>query len=578
MTRYGSDLVVDLLRGFGMEYAAINPGATFRGLHDSLVNYGGNERPEIILCCHEEISVAIAHGYAKAAGKPMVVGLHDLVGLQHASMAIFNAWCDRVPVLLLGGAGPMAVEQRRPWIDWIHTGLVQGQLVRDYVKWDDQPSSMPSMTEALLRAHRIAVTEPQGPVYIALDAALQESLVPADTPLPEIARYALPERLQGNPSALDAAVGLLAHAERPVILAERLGRHPGAFDALRELAELLACPVVDLYSHGRPNLANTHPLDLTAAKNDLLREADVILSLDVIDLYGALAETNPATREPSMIVGEGTKVIHITLDDLAVRSWVADYQRLVPVEIHIIADTALAVPALVERLRSRAGSGDERAARFHRLKAAHDASREEGWRQARSRWDDMPISPARLAAEVWESIKTESWVLANGALGGWPRRLWEWTRHDAYLGFSGGAGLGYGLGASIGAALAHRRTGRIVVDLQSDGDFLYTPSALWTAAHHQIPLLVVMCNNRSYGNDEVHQELVARARNRPVENRVVGIRLERPPVDFAGLARSLGVHGEGPIEVPGEIGPALRRALRVIKDQGRPALVDVVIR
>ncbi len=179
---YGSDLVVDVLRALGIEYAVLNPGATFRGLHDSLVNYGGNERPELIQCCHEEIAVAVAHGYAKAAGRPCAAVLHDVVGLQHASMAIFNAWCDRVPVLLLGGTGPMAVERRRPWIDWIHTALVQGTLVRDYVKWDDQPASLASIPEAIVRGYRIAVTEPQGPVYVCLDADLQEA--PIAEPVP----------------------------------------------------------------------------------------------------------------------------------------------------------------------------------------------------------------------------------------------------------------------------------------------------------------------------------------------------------------------------------------------------------
>ena len=190
----------------------------------------------------------------------------------------------------------------------------------------------------------------------------------------------------------------------------------------------------------------------------------------------------------------------------------------------------------------------------------------------------MPIAPARLAHEVWEAIREEDWVLANGTLGGWARTLWEWTKPDQYLGYSGGAGLGYGMGASIGVALAHRGTGRLCVDLQPDGDLLYTPQALWTAAHHRIPLLVVVCSNRSYYNDEVHQELMAQARGRPVENKVIGIRLEEPAVDFAGMARALGMYGEGPIEDPAAIGPALRRAIHVVKEEGLPALVDVVIR
>src|SRR5437016_11831401 len=161
--QYGSDLIVDALRALGIEYAALNPGATFRGLHDSLVNYGGNERPGIIQCCHEEIAVAVAHGYAKAAGKPMAAIVHDVVGLQHASMAIFNAWCDRTPILVMGGTGPMNTSKRRPWIDWIHTALVQGNWVRDFVKWDDQPVGIEAIPSSMMRGYRIAMSDPTGP-------------------------------------------------------------------------------------------------------------------------------------------------------------------------------------------------------------------------------------------------------------------------------------------------------------------------------------------------------------------------------------------------------------------------------
>ncbi len=581
---YGSDLIVDVLRDLGIEYAALNPGATFRGLHDSIVNYGGNRSPELIQCCHEEIAVAVAHGYAKAAGKPMAAIVHDIVGLQHASMAIFNAWCDRVPILVLGGTGPMAVEQRRPWIDWIHTALVQGQAVRDFVKWDDQPASLASIPESLLRAYRIAVTEPAGPVYVCFDAALQEMPLSEEIPVPPVGRYRPPTRLAADDGTLDEAARLLAGAEHPVIVAEYVGRSPEAASALVELAEALAAPVIDLHAHGRFNFPNTHPLDLTGAEGDLLASADVILALDVVDLYGALSRTDRVTRRAAPIASPAAKIITITLADLAVRSWVADIQRITPADVPILADTALAIPALVERLRkalrdrAAARDGDARSTRLAHLRAMHETLRQASRASAERTWDDVPIAPARLAAEVWEAIKSDDWVLAYGALDGWPRRLWDITRPDQYLGYSGGAGLGYGPGAALGAALAHRDDGRLCVALQPDGDLLYTPQALWTAAHHRIPILFIVCNNRTYGNDEVHQELIARARGRPVESRVVGIRLENPPVEMADMARAFGVHGEGPITDPAAIGPALARAVRLVEDQRVPALVDVVIR
>ena len=575
---YGSDLIVAMLRSLGIEYAALNPGATFRGLHDSIVNYGGNRGPELIQCGHEEIAVAMAHGYAKAAGRPMAAIVHDLVGLQHGSMAIFNAWCDRVPLLVLGGTGPMAVERRRPWIDWIHTALVAGQAVRDYVKWDDQPASLASIPEALLRAYRIAVTEPCGPVYVCFDAALQEMRMPEPVPLPEAARYLPPAPLQADDAALDEASALLVAAERPVVIAEYVGRHAGAVTFLIELAECLAAPVIDLYSNGRGNFPNTHPLDLTGAEGELLAASDVVLALDVRDLYGALSRVDRVTRRSEPVVPPTARVVHVTLDDLAIRSWAADYQRVTPVDLPILADTSLVLPALVERLRRVAPDGADRRARRQRLAAKHDALRQAARTNAERAWHDVPISPARLAAEVWEAVKAEDWLLVCSTLGEWPRRLWDWDRPDRYLGYSGGAGLGYGPGASLGAALAHRDDGRLCVALQPDGDLLYTPQALWTAAHHGIPLLMIVCNNRTYGNDEAHQELIARARGRPVENRVIGIRLDDPPVDYAAMARSFGVQGEGPIEAPPEIGPALARAIHRVKVDRQPALIDVVIR
>lgn len=575
---YGSDLIVAMLRRLGIEYAALNPGATFRGLHDSIVNYGGNRGPELIQCGHEEIAVAMAHGYAKAAGRPMAAILHDLVGLQHGSMAIFNAWCDRVPLLVLGGTGPMAVEQRRPWIDWIHTALVAGQAVRDYVKWDDQPASLASIPEALLRAYRIAITEPCGPVYVCFDAALQEMRMTEAIALPDVARYQPPARLQADDAALDEAAALLVAAQRPLIVAEYVGRHPDATASLVELAEALAAPVVDLYEHGRGNFPNTHPLDLTDAAAEVLADADVVLGLDVRDLYGALARVDRATRRVEPIVPPGARIVRVSLDDLAVRSWAADYQRVAPVDLPILADTALVLPALVERVGRLVRDGGDRRARRERLAATHAALRRAARAAAERAWHESPISPARLAADVWEAIKTEDWVLVYGTLDGWPRRLWDWDRPDRYLGYSGGAGLGYGPGASLGAALAHRRDGRLCVAFQPDGDLLYTPQALWTAAHHAIPLLMIVCNNRTYGNDEVHQAVIARARGRPVENRGIGIRLDDPPVDYAAMARSFGVHAEGPIEDPAQIGPALARAIERVKTARGPALIDVVIR
>jgi acetolactate synthase I/II/III large subunit len=575
--QYGSDVIVDLLQTCGIDYAACNPGATFRGLHDSIVNYGGNHLPEMIQCCHEEISVAIAHGYAKATGKPMAALIHNIVGLQHASMAIFNAWCDRVPLLALGATGPMDITQRRPWIDWIHTALVQGNLVRDYVKWDDQPHTLASVPESFLRAYRIAQTDPQGPVYVCYDAGLQEELLRTPIPLPEPQRYAPPAPPQANPEALERAATWLVQAEHPVIIADLLGRHPQAVNSLIQLAELLAIPVID--RGGRFNMPNTHPLNLTDAASEVLATADVVLALDVLDLFGALGQVDKATRLFRPFISEQTRIIHITMGDLSTRSWAADYERLQAVDLPIAADTAVALPALLELCRARLGSPNatHRSARAAHWRARHQELRQQWWQMAHAARPQRPIAVATAVAEIWEVVKREDWVLVNNAVGAWTRRLWDWQQPGCYLGSSGGAGLGYGMGAALGGVLAHRHSGKLCINLQADGDLLYTPSALWTAAHHRLPLLVVMFNNRSYYNSEEHALELAGVRERARERAGIGTRLDDPPVDFAQLARAYGLYGEGPIETPDAIRPALERALRVVQEERTLALVDIVM-
>ena len=579
--RYGSDLVVDLLRAVGIEHIALNPGATFRGLHDSLVNYAEGRRPELILTTHEEIAVALAHGYAKARGTPMAAVVHDIVGLQHASMAIFNAFCDRAPVLVLGGTGPMDATRRRPWIDWIHTALVQGTQVRDYVKLDDQPASIGAIPEAFLRAWRVAQTEPSGPVYLCLDAALQEGALEWAVPMPDVARFRPATPPQADPRVIDEAAHRLVSARFPIILTESLGRHPTMVPALTRLAERLAAPLIDLAgeSQGRPSVPSAHPLDMTEARHAVVGEADVVLALDVSSYLSGLAETDRSTREVRPL-NEEAYLIAISLDDYALRSWAHTFQSLAPIDLPIAADTGLALPALlaaVEDRLTRDPRAAERQARAQRVAARQAALRREWRATLELERSSRPIAPSVLAAEIWEVIRNEDWILANGTGKGWARRLWDWEPARSYGG-SGGAGLGYGLPAALGVTLAHRGRGKLCVNLQADGDLLYVVSALYTASHHRLPLLTVMFNNRSYGNDEEHQDVVAKVRARPVENKVIGIRIDDPAPDFARIAQGFGVYAEGPIETVEAVGPALRRAVRIVRDEGRPALVDVITR
>jgi acetolactate synthase I/II/III large subunit len=588
--QYVSDLVVHLLHKLGVEYATLNPGATTRGLHESLVTYGGNKAPEVITCCHEEIAVAMAEGYYLATGRPQVTLVHNIVGLQHASKAIYEAWLSNTPMLILGGTGPLDASHRRPWIDWIHTAQVQGQLVRDYVKWDDQPQGALSAAESVLRAYQIAMTDPKGPVYLCFDVELQESPLPADFQLPDLTRYRPPPPPAGNAEAIATAAQALLDAEWPVLVVEGLGRTPGGTEALQSLAGLLGIPVLE--QGAAFNLPNRHPLNLTGANAEVLKEADLVVSVDVRDIEAVLKRpvSEPGIvptglpRTPSgynrryeSLTPAATKFVRIGVADYRVKSWPSSYGRLYPADVAILGEatqvlrelTRLCQDGMTGAVQSRVAARSARAAQIHRsVYERFQKDLQERW------WTQKPTSTARLAAEVWEAIKGEDWVLAHGSLSGWERRLWEMTEASRCV--AGGGGTGTGMGVALGVALAFRGTGKVCVSIQNDGDLLYTPGSLWTAAAHDIPMLVVMFNNRSYYQDVGHQTAITKIRQRPLDQVGVGVNLDRPATDFAMLARSFNLYGDGPILDAEAIRPALARGLKVVKEEKRLALIDTV--
>ena len=561
MKRWASDVIVDLLHQYELPYAALNPGASYRGLHDSLVNYGGN-RPVMMLCQHEETAVQIAHGYAKASGKPMVAILHNLVGLLHANMAVYYAYADRAPVFIIGATGPMDETKRRPRIDWVHTALVQGEAVRAYTKWDYQPTVIDGVPESFARAYAVMMTEPRGPIYMCYDAWLQEQPLEHEVRLPK--NPALPSPIAPDPEALKRAAELLAQARRPAIIAEYVGREPAGFHALVELAETLNAPVYDV--NARLNFPSRHPLNLSMVK-DIFREADLILCLDTRDWERPTTELVSTTREVTSLVRKDCKWIDIGFGDLEISSWAMDYQRLAHADLRILADTTLAIPALTKLLKGKVGKRDDWFAPLR--KKAHAAWAEE----ARQDWDASPITLPRLATEVWNAIRSEDWVLTAGTLDDWARQIWDFDKPYRHAGKS--LGTATQIGISLGVALAHRDAKRLVVDLQPDGDLMFDAGALWVAAKHRIPLLVVMYNNRAYYNDWEHQIRMAKLRGTPVERAHIGMDMDDPAPDFAAMARSMGWYAEGPIERPGDVAPALQRAIARVK-AGQPALLDTI--
>ncbi len=573
ITHPGSDFMADVLKAIGLKYVAINPAAGFRSLQESIINYSGNKNPEIITCLHEETAAGMAHGYAKAAGKPLGVMLHGTVGLQHASMAVYNAWCDRVPMIVFGGNG-IDANTRRPGVEWIHSAQDPAALVREFVKWDDQPASLQHFAESTVRAYKYTMTAPMEPVMISIDMDLQEEEIEHAEKLriPKITRLSQP---QGDTSALRDAAKLLVAAQKPLIISDRATRSQSGVKLMVELAEALGAPVVDL--GGRMNFPTTHDLELNFMRPTLVREADVILLLEVNDPWGMLNSFADPYKTHRPVSKPDAKIITISMQDVYLKSNYQNNQRFMPVDLGIGGDVEATLPDLIDAVK-RATTPERKTAFAERARTVAKMHREMKQRdkEAAARgWDASPVSTGRLAAEMWNVIRNEKWSLVVSNRIAWARRLWPATEHYQMLGGNGGSGLGGYAPIAMGAALANKDQGIISVTFSTDGDMMYAPGVLWTAAHHKIPLLMLMHNNRCYHQEIMHVQRMAAIHNRPQATARIGTEITDPNVDFAKLAQGMGVWAEGPITDPAALGPALKRALAVVKS-GAPAMLDVV--
>lgn len=559
---FGSDPMALLLRELGHRYIALTPGASFRGLHDSLVNYLGNEKPELLLCIHEESAVALAHGWTRVTGKPMPVALHSNVGLMHATMAIFNAWCDRIPMVILGAQGPLDAMARRPWVDWIHTSTDLGALLRGYTKWDNQPASVPAALESILRAHQIAATEPCGPTYVCLDAGLQELPLPAMPERPPLQRFAQPASAEPDAAALEQTLALLRAARRPLLMLGRVSPKRACWDQRVRLAEKLGAHVLTDIKTGA-SFPTAHPaqpfpptLYVTPEAGGLIREADVILALDWIDPAGTM-------RQACMGALPKGKVVLCSLDQYSHNGWSMDYQALPPADVNMLASP----DRLVERLLGA-------------LESAPDRPRVAVTPSPQPPGPDMidgRISVEAMARTIVDTLAPEQPSYLRLPLG-WPGASCRFADPLDYIGFDGGGGIGSGPGMAVGAAMALRDMGsaRLPVAVLGDGDFLMGVTALWTAAHYRTPLLILVANNRSFFNDELHQERMARMRGRPIENRSIGLRMENPAIDLALLAQAQGAHGIGGVATVESLRSALGEAVRRVR-AGEVVVVDVSV-
>lgn len=548
---YGSDLVVDALRSLGYRYLPLNPGSSFRGLHDSVVNYGGNRLPQLLLCLHEEIAVSLAHGYAKASGLPAAAAVHDLVGLMHASMAVYNAACDQVPLLILGGSGPADPTARRA-IDWIHSANLQGELVRDYVKWDAEALVPDVFGSYVERAHTISLTGPQGPTYVSLDAQAQEKALGQQLVSGAVEPSAYVPRLLPDPDVVARAVDALVEAGSVAVVGGRALRDPAATALLVELVELLGAAYQD--ERNAVAFPTAHPHNCNADRK-LLGDVDVVLAIGVGDLPGLLTNGAGLSRsQPS-----DQLVIEASYGDLGLRSWSNDRGLPAVSKLALVGDPMSTLLALLERLREKCDrlDAETRAAQVKQRSTAARANQQE---KLRKRWNDQPISPARLVSEVWDCVGATNPLLLLRNTRSWPEGIWQFRGAGDFLGHSVGAGVGYGPGAMVGGALAARDDGRFAVGIIGDGDFLMSAGALWTAVHYRIPLLAVVNDNSSFYNDEEHQRAIAEQRGRPAANSWIGMRLEEPRIAIADLARAYGCWAAGPVVEPAELSTALADA------------------
>ncbi len=571
--KWQSDVIVDLIKQYGFKHISLNPGASYRGLHDSLVNYGEND-PPMMICNHEKIAVQIAHGYAKATGEPMIAIVHNVVGLLHAPLAIYYAYIDRAPVFIMGATGPMDEGIRRPFIDWIHTAAVQGNAVRDFTKWDYQPGSVHGIPDSFARAYSIMMSEPQGPIYMCYDAGIQEAPLTEEIKLPSPDAVKVPPPLAPDRDALEKIADRVLAADNPMILAEYAGRMPHGYDHIVSFAETVGAGVSDIYK--RLNFPNRHPLNLSMDP-DAFNGADVVVCLDVRDWTRGSHVLNRETREVEDRTAPDSKWIDIGFADLEISKWAMDYNKHRDWDVRVAADTVAALPILTEMCVERINRDPQLAARIAARKrdigTRHDALFDEWATDAKKDWDASPISLGRLASEVWTAIEHEDWVLTAGELRNWTRKIWNFDKPYRHPGRSLGTATQFGI--SLGVALASKGTGRLVVDLQPDGDLMFDLGALWVATKYEIPMLVVMYNNRAYYNDWEHQKHVAHHRGTDEARAYIGMDIEGPEPDFAAAARSMGWWAEGPIEDPNDIQGALQRAIEQVK-QGKPALVDTI--
>jgi thiamine pyrophosphate-dependent acetolactate synthase large subunit-like protein len=556
--RPGSDLMVQVLRNLGIEYIAGNPGSSFEGLQESVINYGNppNRMPEFITALHEESAVTMAHGYGKATGVPMAALLHGTIGVQHAAMSIYQAYYDRTPAVLIAGRDLGFIAA--------HSANDMAGMVRSFTKWDAQPKTLAETLVALQRAYVEAITPPMGPTLVVIDIEHQKEeardmKVPAHTP----------PRITGIDAsqAREIAKGLL-DAVNPRIAVGRLRTPEGVKQAV-QLAELVGASTSTAATQGPMSFPQRHALCGPGASTSY----DYTLGLETQGAQASIVGPGLATllaRDPGNIGFGG-------IAPSPGRVQPAASGRAIQ------ADAEASLPPIIEEVRRQMTPDRQRLAQERAAKhaAANQQARIEALQQAleqkKAGWDASPISTARIYAELWPLILHEDWCLSSPSnfSGGHNTQLWDHNKPYSYLGGQGAGGMGYGAPASVGAALAAKARGRIVINVQTDGDLNYAPGVLWTAVHHQLPMLTIMHNNRAWHQELMFVEYMCGVRGRGGDRGHIGTTLRDPFIDYRTIAAGYGMAGEGPITDPSKLSAALKRGVASVK-RGEPYLIDVI--
>jgi acetolactate synthase-1/2/3 large subunit len=521
----------------------------------------------------------MAHGYAKIENKPMMIMAHGTVGLQHASMGIYNAYADRVPVYIILG-NILDVNYRRGAAEWEHSVQDAAGMVREFVKWDDTPVTLTHFAESAVRAYKIAMTPPMEPVVIVADGQLQEEPITEKVRIPKLVLSGPP---MGDSASVMETARILVAAENPVIVVGRAIHSQKGIELLVELAEALQVRVYD--QRYRMNFPTHHPLAGRSGNARLtppITEYDAILALEAEDLWGVLHRSTPINRfgmETRSVMKPGAKLVTVSAIELNHKANYQDFGRYVEADVAVTGDTEATLPELIEAVK-KLTTADRRiafAARGKRVAEENMKAHQRDVEDAALAWDASPVSTARVAAELWAQVKNEDWSLVSNDRHSscWESRLWNFTKQYQFIGAQGGGGVGYNAPASVGAALANRKHGRLTVSIQDDGDFNYGPAVFWTAAHHSIPILSIMHNNRAYHEERMYIQLYGAKYNRAVDRSDIGTALIKPNIDYAMVAKGYGLYSEGPISNPNDLGPAIARGIERVK-KGEPALIDVV--